>query len=140
MKSRGALTQSIMVDGKYGSVALGSCSHQLEHSPRVASRGLVSRLTDLFQQTWNLKKSVGRRDKRRFRSLFENLEDSQCSEFQEEDSWPAETCSDRGRSTMVETVRGLSPLRASRQLCRNWESRTLGLSLQAICSQHRPNV
>src|SRR5207244_11557353 len=36
MKSRGALAQSIMVDGKYGSVALGSCSHQLEHSPRVS--------------------------------------------------------------------------------------------------------
>ncbi len=36
MKSRGTLTQSIMVDGKYGSVALGSCSHQLEHSPRVS--------------------------------------------------------------------------------------------------------
>src|SRR5438445_13864166 len=36
MKSRGALTQSITVDGKYGSVALGSCSHQLEHSPKVS--------------------------------------------------------------------------------------------------------
>ncbi|HYU55900.1 MAG TPA: asparagine synthase-related protein [Candidatus Dormibacteraeota bacterium] len=36
MKSRGALTQSVTVDGKYGSVALGSCSHQLEHSPKVS--------------------------------------------------------------------------------------------------------
>src|SRR5207244_10544241 len=36
MKSRGTLTQSITVDGKYGSVALGSCSHQLEHSPKVS--------------------------------------------------------------------------------------------------------
>src|SRR2546422_2635571 len=36
MKSRGALTQSITVAGKYGSVALGSCSHQLEHSPKVS--------------------------------------------------------------------------------------------------------
>jgi asparagine synthase (glutamine-hydrolysing) len=36
MKSRGALTQSITVDGKYGSVSLGSCSHQLEHSPKVS--------------------------------------------------------------------------------------------------------
>src|SRR5207244_12110284 len=32
----GALTQSVTVDGKYGSVALGSCSHQLEHSPKVS--------------------------------------------------------------------------------------------------------
>src|SRR5437879_11203465 len=36
MKTRGTLTQSITVDGKYGSVALGSCSHQLEHSPKVS--------------------------------------------------------------------------------------------------------
>src|SRR6266550_2839495 len=36
MKSRGTITQSITVDGKYGSVALGSCSHQLEHSPKVS--------------------------------------------------------------------------------------------------------
>src|SRR5438876_11438713 len=35
MKSRGTLTQSITVDGKYGSVSLGSCSHQLAHSPKV---------------------------------------------------------------------------------------------------------
>src|SRR2546428_13582437 len=35
MKSRGTLTQSITDDGKYGSFALGSCSHQLEHSPKV---------------------------------------------------------------------------------------------------------
>src|SRR2546422_10963433 len=73
----------------------------------------------LFQQTWNLKKSVGRRDKRRFRNLFENLEDSQCLEFQKDDSSLAEIYSDRSPSTMVETLRGLSPLRASRQLYRN---------------------
>src|SRR5437870_8831109 len=36
MKSRGTLTQSITVDGKYGSVAVGSCSHQLEHFPKVS--------------------------------------------------------------------------------------------------------
>src|SRR5438309_11703075 len=36
MKSRGTLTQSITVDGRYGSVAFGSCSHQLEHSPKVS--------------------------------------------------------------------------------------------------------
>ena len=36
MKSRGSLTQSITVGGKYGSVALGSCSHRLEHSPKVS--------------------------------------------------------------------------------------------------------
>src|SRR5947199_8900622 len=35
MKSRGTLTQSITVDGKYGSVALGLCSHHLAHSPKV---------------------------------------------------------------------------------------------------------
>src|SRR5256886_4775008 len=36
MKSRGSLTQSITIGGKYGSVALGSCSHRLEHSPKVS--------------------------------------------------------------------------------------------------------
>src|SRR5947209_6758474 len=36
MRTRGTLTQSITVDGKYGSVAVGSCSHQLEHFPKVS--------------------------------------------------------------------------------------------------------
>src|SRR3989475_4617497 len=54
----------------------------------------------------------GRRDKRGSRNLFENLEDSPCWEFHEEDSWLAETYSDRSPSTMVETLRALSPSRS----------------------------
>ena len=35
MKSRGSLVQSITIDGEYGSIALGICTHQLERSSQA---------------------------------------------------------------------------------------------------------
>ena len=36
MKSRGSLVQSITIDGEYGSIALGICTHQLERSSQAS--------------------------------------------------------------------------------------------------------
>src|SRR6266705_1442651 len=140
MKSRGALTQSVTVDGKYGSVALGSCSHQLEHSPKVSVERTSFAVDGSLPANLELEEIGGQAGQKAF------------SESIRDPGGFSVLGISGGRLLAGRDMLGQKPLYYGRDpqgtvafaslkaALSKLGISNLGPSLQAICSQHRPNV
>src|SRR6266480_6693018 len=107
MKSRGTITQSITVNGKYGSVALGSCSHQLEHSSKVSVERTSFAVDGSLPANLELEEIGGEAGQKAFSESIREPGEFSVLGISEGRLLAGETYSDRNPSTMVETLRGL---------------------------------